>query len=411
MIVIVGAGPSGMMAAISASSAGCEVTLVEKNDSLGKKLLLTGGARCNLTNMCEAREMVGHFAKTGDFLRDAFKAFGNKELLAFFAARGLVTKIEENGRVFPVTNKARSVLDVLKKELDRLKVRILLKKGVKDVLLERGVVKGIICADGSIIESDKVILAAGGVSYKTTGSAGDGIRMAEKMGHKIVPLKPGLVPLILGETYPKGLQGLSLDARLTFKCLKSSFVSKRGALLFTGKGISGPITFDSEAKAIDWMTQGKKVSVYIDIVPGINPEELGALLACKLTASSGKIIKNILKEIIPAGLADIIPCVAKISSQKKAGQITVKERKTIVSVLKGLSFDVDRSGSFEEAQITVGGVSVKDIDPKTMASKKIKGLGFAGEMIDIAGDCGGFNLQAAFSTGYLAGTSNYFNAG
>ncbi|MGB2630290.1 MAG: NAD(P)/FAD-dependent oxidoreductase [Candidatus Omnitrophota bacterium] len=406
MIIIVGGGPAGMMAEISAASSENKVTLVEKNPSLGRKLLLTGGGRCNLTNKCGTEDLVDHFSKTGDFLRNAFKAFDNEDLVRFFAERGLNAKTEENGRVFPVTDKASSVLDVLRKELNGLKVKILLNKSIKEVLLGKDAVRGVSCADGSVIEAGKVVIAAGGLSYKATGSTGDGIKMAGKTGHRIVPVRPGLVSLDLAGNRPRALEGLSLNGvKLTFRSGKTKFVSDPGDLLFTRNGISGPVTLSSSARVVDWMGEGREVSVEIDIMPLVNAEGLSALLSRKLSSSPRKSLKNILREMVPVRLADILLDIAELHPEKKANQITAKERKQLAALLKGLRFDVSRSDSFEKAQVTRGGVSTKDIDPRTMESKKIKGLYFAGETIDVDGDCGGFNLQAAFSTGYLAGRS------
>ncbi|MGB2599668.1 MAG: NAD(P)/FAD-dependent oxidoreductase [Candidatus Omnitrophota bacterium] len=404
MIVIIGGGPAGMMAAISAASNQNEVTLIEKNEHLGRKLLLTGSGRCNLTNICESEDLIHHFSKTGSFLRDAFRAFDNNDLISFFANRGLKTKVEENGRVFPVTDKASSVLDLLEEELKKLKIKVLVNTSVKEVIVSQSVVKSVLCEDGTIIEAGKVIVAAGGLSYEATGSTGDGIRMAEKLGHTIVTLKPGLVALSLESTLPERLEGISLnDVKLIFKADKKKVTSEKGSIIFTKNGISGPIALSSSSRVVDWLNEGKKVSLEIDIMPMFDPKETEEMLIKKISESSGKGLKNILKEFMPARLSDLLLELSKIPQDKKASQLTSKERKSLIMLFKGLKFDVANTVSFEKAQITRGGVSVKEIDPKTMESKNVKGLYFAGEMIDIDGDCGGFNLQAAFSTGYLAG--------
>jgi predicted Rossmann fold flavoprotein len=406
MIIIIGGGPAGLMAAISAASNHNKVTLLEKNKHLGRKLLLTGGGRCNLTNICESEELIHHFSKTKSFLRDAFKAFDNNDLISFFAERGVRTKIEENGRVFPVTDKASSVLDLLEEELKKLKIKVLVNTSVKEILVSQGVVKSVLCEEGTIIEADKVIVATGGLSYEATGSTGDGIRMADKLGHTIVSLKPGLVALTLESPLIEGVEGVSLnDVKLVFRAGKKKMVSERGSIIFTKNGISGPITLSSSSKVVDWLNEGKKVSLEIDIMPMLDPKETKEMLIKKISGSSVKGVKNLLKEFVPIRFTDLLLELAKISQDKKANQLTSKERKDLIVLLKGLKFNVANTVSFEKAQITRGGVSVKDIDPKTMESKKVKGLYFAGEMIDVDGDCGGFNLQAAFSTGYLAGVS------
>ncbi len=406
MIVIIGGGPAGIMAAISAASDQNEVTLVEKNEHFGRKLLLTGGGRCNLTNICGPEDLIHHFSKTGSFLRDAFKAFDNNDLISFFAGRGLKTKVEENGRVFPVTDKASSVLGLLEEELKKLKIKVLVNTSVKEIIVSQSAVKGVLCEDGTIVEADKVIVAAGGLSYKATGSTGDGIRLAGKLGHKIVPLKPGLAALTLESTLPERLEGVSLnDVKLIFKAGKKKVASEKGSIIFTKNGISGPVTLSSSSKVADWLNEGKKVSIEIDIMPVLDPKATEEMLIKKISESSIKGLKNILKEFAPMRFTDILLELSKIPQDKKANQLTSKERKDLIMLLKGLKLDVINTVSFEKAQITRGGVSVKEIDPKTMGSKKVKGLYFAGETMDIDGDCGGFNLQAAFSTGYLAGLS------
>ena len=404
MIVIIGGGPAGIMAAINAASNRDEVVLIEKNEYLGRKLLLTGGGRCNLTNTCKSEDLTHHFSKTGSFLRDAFKAFNNEDLISFFADRGLMIKVEENGRVFPVTDKASSVLDVLDAELKKLKVKILVKTSVKKINVLQGAVKGVLCEDGTMLTADKVIIATGGLSYKMTGSTGDGIRLAEKLGHRIVSLKPGLVALALASTIPKRLEGVSLnDVKLIFRTGKKKISAEKGSIIFTKHGISGPTTLSLSSQVVDWINEGKKVSLEIDMMPMLDLNETEMTLARKMPKSGEKSLKNILREFVPIRVSEIFLELAKIPQRKKANQLTLKERRSVAILLKGLKFDVANSVSLKKAQITRGGVSTKDIDPKTMESKKIKGLYFAGEMIDIDGDCGGFNLQAAFSTGYLAG--------
>jgi len=393
-----------MMAAISAGSSGNEVTLIERNPSLGKKLLLTGGGRCNLTNACAPEDLVDHFSRTGNFLRDAFGAFNNADLIKFFLKNKLLTRTEEKNRVFPVTDKASSVLNVLEMKLRALKINVIFEKRVKDLICDKNVVKGVSCTDGSKIKADAVILTTGGVTYPATGSTGDGIKIAGLTGHGIVPLKPGLVSLDLSKEYPGSLEGLSLkEVKLTFRAGKTRSVSGPDDLMFTGRGISGPVTFFSSAKVIDWLDDNKEVFVDMDIVPATSSKDLESILLGKLSASSGKGIRNVLKEVVPVRFASFLLCVARILPEKKANQVTAGERKRLIKLLKELRFNVSGGGSFDKAQVTRGGVSVRDIDPRTMGSRKIKGLYFAGELIDVDGDCGGFNLQAAFSTGYLAG--------
>lgn len=405
MVIIVGGGPAGIMAAINAATLSDEVVLLEKNSSLGKKLLLTGNGRCNLTNIPrDSEKLTEHFSKTGKFLRDAFKVFDNKALISFFVKRGLNVKTEEKGRVFPITNSASSVLNVLVKELHSLDVKVLFGKKVKKILLENDTAVGAICEDGSVIKSGKIILATGGVSYKTTGSTGEGIKIAEKIGHRITPLRPGLVSLELDIKGLKNLEGTSLDnVKLIFRAKKVKKVSRIGDLVFTKTGISGPIVLSSSARVVDWIEEGEKVTVEIDIMPERSDKEVDNALLREIAGSPGKSVRNVLKKIVPVRLADFFLSIAGVYPEKKANQITIKERTRLAAIFKGVKINVLKNVSFEKAQVTRGGVSTKDIDPRTMESKKIKGLYFAGEMIDVDGECGGFNLQAAFSTGYLAG--------
>ena len=404
MVIIIGGGPAGMMAAISAASVGREVTLLEKNQHLGRKLLLTGGGRCNLTNTCELDDLIDHFSRTGSFLRDAFKSFDNNDLISFFTERGLEVKTEDNGRVFPVTDKASSVLDRLVEEMKKLKVKVLINTSVKEVATSGDRVKSVLCADGTFIETDKVLMATGGLSYSATGSTGDGLRVAESLGHKIVPTKPGLVSLSLESTIPSTVEGISLEGvKLIFKCGKEKISSAEGSIIFTKNGISGPVVLSSSGRVIDWLRDGKKVSLELDIIPRLDEKRAEEMLIEKLAELSSKTINNVLKEFVPSRFCDLLLKESGISQDKKANQVTSTERKSLLSLLKGLKFDVANTISFEKAQITRGGVSTKEINPKSMESKILKGLYFAGEVIDVDGDCGGFNLQAAFSTGYLAG--------
>ena len=406
MIIVIGGGPAGMMAAISAASAGGNVILAEKNPSTGRKLLLTGGGRCNITNACAPEDLTDHFTGTGDFLRNAFKLFDNAELLSFFSEGGLLTKTEDHGRIFPVTDKASSVLAVLDSEMEKQKVKVLRDTRVNEVLLDGDRVKGVQCDNGRVLAAERVIIATGGLSYEITGSTGDGMEMARRAGHHIVPARPGLVSLNVAQSATAALEGLTIDkAVLTSRADKKRAVSGPDGLLFTRTGISGPVTLSASAKVVDWLSEGEKVSVEIDLLPDMSREELDAELVRLFSTSPSRDAKNALRGLVPARLAGFLADAYDIPSNKRTDQITGEERKKLLSGLKALCFEICRDVSIKKAQITRGGVAVKEIDPRTMGSKKISGLYFAGETIDVDGDCGGFNLQAAFSTGYLAGLS------
>ncbi len=406
MIVIVGAGPAGMMAAIRAAELRANVTLIEKNPILGRKLLLSGKGRCNLTNACGLELFLQRFSKNGPFLRDAFKKFFNTELINFFQSKGLKLKIERQQRVFPVTDKSTSILEVLKKELQKNKVTVLCNISLKDIFTQNNKIKSVLFSDGRTVFADKLILATGGLSYKFTGSTGEGQELAKKLGHQIVAGKPGLVPLETRERYPKILEGLTLkNIRLKFSNTQTQIISEIGELLFTGFGISGPLVLSLSGKIVDWLAEKNPVFVEIDLKPALSTEQLNARLLRELKLNAKKNIKNALKSLMPLKLVDIFIEIAKIDPHKQASHLTQEERKIIISLLKALRLNIVRSLPLEEAMITRGGVSLKEINPRTMESRLIKGLYFAGEIIDIDADTGGFNLQAAFSTGYLAGES------
>lgn len=406
-IVVVGGGPSGMMAAIRAGQLRQRVTLVEKNSSLGRKLLLTGKGRCNLTNACDLDSFLERFPKNGQFLRDAFKNFFNQDLMDFFERQGLRLKTERQFRVFPVTDQSSSILEVLKKELSRNKVKILYNSQAGDIILENGKVKKLRLKGGTFVSCDAVILATGGVSYVSTGSTGDGFKIAEKLGHRITELKPGLIPLVTKEKYPKSLEGLTLkNIRLRFTDGKKKIVSDMGELLFTDFGVSGPLVLTLSGRIVDWLKVGKKIDLEIDLKPALSKEQIESRLLREVKASPKKTMKNLLKGLLPIRLVDILLGIAKCPADKIASHVTQEERKRLASLFKTLRFNISKARPMNMAMVTRGGVSLKNINPRTMESRIVKGLYFAGEVIDIDADTGGFNLQAAFSTGYLAGESS-----
>jgi len=405
-IVVIGAGPAGIMSAIRASELGQDVTIIEKNSILGKKLLLSGKGRCNLTNACDLKSFLSRFSKNGEFLRDAFKKFFNQDLVSFFQTRGLNLKTERQLRVFPVTDSSSSITTVLMKELEKNKVQVVYETEVCDLVIRDKVIKGVKIVDGGIIAADKVILATGGASYSFTGSTGDGIALARKFGHEIVPLRPGLVPLKIRESFPKILEGLVLkNIKLKFICESKDIETDVGELLFTSSGISGPLVLTYSGRIVDWLNQKKNVFVEIDLKPGLTSLQLEQRLLRDFKVNAKKIVKNSFKDILPIKLIDLFLKLLSIDPHKKVNQITQKERNALLGLLKGWRLEISSSISLEQGMVTRGGVSLKNINPRTMESRLIKGLYFCGEMIDVDADTGGFNLQAAFSTGYLAGES------
>jgi len=409
-IIVVGGGPAGMMAAIRAGQLGCDVTLIEKNPSLGKKLLLSGKGRCNLTNACELNSFLQRFSKNGQFLRDAFKKFFNTDLINFFEKRGLKLKVERQLRVFPVSDRSTSVLQVLKKELAKNKVKIICEARVSDIFVEDNRIKGLLFSDRRRVTTEKLILATGGISFSFTGSTGEGIAMARKLGHDISPLWPGLVALETKQKYPRTMQGLGLkNIRITFFTGKKQITSEIGELLFTDFGISGPLVLTLSGRVVDWLNDGAHVYSEVDLKPALTKEQLDARLLREFKSNPKKTLKNTLKNLLPRKLIDIFIEILNINPMRKVSQISKAERERLISLLKAFRLDIAKARPIEEAMVTRGGVSLKDIDPRTMESRLVKGLYFAGEMIDIAADTGGFNLQAAFSTGYLAGESAALN--
>ena len=395
-----------MMAAIRAAELGKEVTLLEKKPSPANKMLLSGKGRCNLTNACDLNSFLERFPSNGQFLRDAFKKFFNQELMKFFEDRGLKLKVERQLRVFPVTDRSSNILEVLKKELYKFHVELVTKVAVKDLILEDKAVKGVFLENGAQLYADKVILATGGVSYAFTGSTGDGIEIARRHGHRVVPLRPGLVPLVAKEDFVKRLEGLSLEnIRLNFSEGKKEILSEVGDLLFTASGISGPLVVTLSGKIADWLAAGKKVCVEIDLKPGLTKEQLDARFLREFKSTPKRTLKNVIREVLPIRLIDVFIELLKISPEKTVSHITQEERQSMVFMLKGFRLEIVGTRPIEEAMVTRGGVSVKDVNPRTMESRLVKGLYFAGEIIDVDADTGGFNLQAAFSTGYLAGES------
>ena len=420
-IVVVGAGPAGLMAAIRAASLKQDVTLIEKNPTLGKKLLLCGKGRCNLTNACDLDSFLKRFSKNGQFLRDAFKLFFNLDLMNFFEKRGLKLKIERQRRVFPLADRSEGILGVLEKELKDNKVKILYKTRMRDIFIQDNKVKGLLLEGGRTIPADRLILATGGISWGFTGSTGEGLELARKLGHVIVLPRAGLVPLETRQKYP--LEGLTLkNIRIKFSDGQREIVSEIGELLFTDFGISGPLVLTLSGQIIDWLNEneprpslkynrtlnegrGKSVWAEIDLKPALSREQLNARFLREFKLNSKKTLKNTLKDLMPQRLIGVLIEIANIKPDKQASQITKEEHETLISLLKSFKLNIAKARPIEEAMVTRGGVSLKDINPKTMESRRIKGLYFAGEMIDVDADSGGFNLQAAFSTGYLAGES------
>ena len=403
-VIVVGGGASGMMAAGRAAECGADVLLLEKTPRLGNKLRLTGKGRCNLTNEAELPEFIAHFGETGHFLYGAFSRFFVQDLVSFFNERGVPTVVERGRRVFPVSNDARQVVAALEGYLVVNGVEIQRKWPVGHLLIERGQIFGV-QVRGHAVRSASVILATGGASYPRTGSSGDGYRLAAEVGHHVVPIRPALVPLVTKEQWVCALQGLSLrNVRVTLLLDGEQIGQEFGEILFTHFGVSGPIILTLSKKAVDALAKGR-VSLSINLKPALTAEELDRRLQQELEVHGRRQLRNLLAELLPGKMIDVFITLLGIPADKLAHRVTAAERKHIMALLQDLRVTITGSRSLDEAIVTAGGVDTAEINPRTMESKLIKGLFFCGEVIDVDADTGGYNLQAAFSTGYLAGES------
>jgi len=402
-VVVIGAGPAGLMAAGRAAERGLDVILAEKNDRVGKKILISGKGRCNITNSTDIEGLIENVPGNGNFLYSAFYTFSNQDLIDFLEGYGLKTKVERGGRVFPESDKSSDVVDVLLKFIKKTGVRLMLNTAVKDIITEDNCVRGVVTEDGKAMECDSVIIATGGASYPGTGSTGDGYRMAEKLGHTIVDLKPSLVPLLAKQEWVKELQGLSLkNVEITVKSKSGrKLYTDFGEMLFTHFGVSGPVILSASRHLLDY--DYKDVKLIIDLKPALTEEKLDARLQRDFEKYSRKQFKNSLDELLPQKLIPVIVDLSGIPSDKFVNQITRDERRSLVRLLKNLEIEIVGSRPLKEAIVTAGGVSTDEINPSTMESKLIKGLFFAGEVIDVDAYTGGFNMTIAFSTGHLAG--------
>lgn len=403
-VIIVGAGAAGLMASVIASKNN-DVILLEQNDILGKKLRITGKGRCNLTNNCSVDDFLKNVINNDKFLYSSVSKFSPQDAISFFEKNGLKLKTERGNRVFPVSDKAQDVVDTFKKVLKRNNCKIIRKK-IKDLLVENSICVGVLCESGKIISADAVILATGGISYPSTGSTGDGFKFAEKLGHTIKPLKPSLVPLECEQDFCRELQGLTLK-NVAIKVFENSRNKKIyedfGEMLFTHFGVSGPVILSASCH-LENIYKGK-YSIKIDLKPALDDKELDRRILKDFEKYSNKNFINSLSDLLPKKLIPIIVKLSGIDANLKCHQITKVMRANLVYNLKNLNLDILSCRPIKEAIVTSGGISTSEINPKTMESKLIKNLFFAGEMIDVDAYTGGFNLQIAFSTGFAAGNS------
>ena len=409
-ILVIGAGPAGMMAAIRAAENGAEVTLLEKMKRPGRKMMITGKGRCNITNAADIPEIIRNIHGNGAFLNSSMRAFDNRDVMDFFAEQGVPVKVERGNRVFPVSDKAQDVVDATVHRLHELGVRIELEMPVTDILLQEGHVAGVRTKSGAHYKADAVILAVGGASYPGTGSTGDGYAMAKKLGHTIVPLQPSLVPLETEEDWVKDVQGLSLrNVRATLLADGGKVQEMFGEMMFTHFGVTGPIILSMSRQAAKCLADGKFVELELNLKPALTPEKLDARVQRDFEQYIRKSLKNGLMDLLPHKLIEPVLDCAYLDPEKPVHQVTAEERHRLVETLQHLTLTITKTRPLAEAIVTAGGVSVREINPKTMGSKLVPGLYFAGEVVDVDAYTGGYNLQAAFSMGNAAGCWSVWN--
>lgn len=409
-VLIVGGGAAGMMAAIAAAGNGHEVHVYEKNEKLGKKLFITGKGRCNLTNACDMDTLFASVVSNPKFLYSAFYGFTNEQTMAFFENLGLRLKVERGNRVFPVSDHSSDVIRVLEKEMERIGVQVHLHSKVKEVLTAENVFSGILLGNGKKTQGDACVIATGGLSYPSTGSTGDGYRFAETLGHKLAEPSPSLVPMEVKEWYAKELQGLSLrNVTATVYDGKKKLYEEFGEMLFTHYGVSGPIILSASSavgkKLGTKKGQEKELVLKLDLKPALTMEQLDQRVLRDFEEQKNKQFKNAVDKLFPAKLKPVMIELSGISPEKKVNEISKEERRRFVELIKNFQMTLTGLRGFQEAIITRGGVSVKDVDPGTMESRHVKNLYFAGEVLDLDAVTGGFNLQIAWSTGYAAGNA------
>ena len=406
-VYIIGGGASGMIAAISAARCGHNVILLEKNEKLGKKIYITGKGRCNLTNACDRDTFFDNVMSNPKFLYRAYNQLSTYDVVEFFEQLGLRTKVERGNRVFPLSDKSSDVISVLRNELVRLGVSIRYKFEVSDIITKEGSFHGIkLVNSDEILYSDAVIVATGGLSYPLTGSTGDGYKFAKKLGHTITDLSPSLVSLYVSEVYVKELMGLSLkNISISVKSGQKEIYKDFGELLFTHFGVSGPVILSASRHIIPYINHKDAVTLSIDLKPALTNQQLDARVLRDFEEFKNKQFKNSLTHLLPNKLIDVIIPLSSINPEKQVNSITKEERLRLVELLKNLTFNITRLASYDQAVITKGGISTKEINPSTMESKIIKNMYFVGEILDLDALTGGFNLQIAWSTGYLAGKS------
>jgi len=402
--IIIGAGPAGLICAGRAAERGRKVLLLEKNSYAGAKLLISGKGRCNLTNAGDIDKFLEEFSRTGVFLRNAFSIFFNKELCAFFEKLGVKLKTERGGRIFPASDRSQDILNALFKYLKMNHAAIKFNTEVEGVLIKDGLIE--VVTRSEKYYAKKVVICTGGLSYSATGCNGFGFRASKKLKHNVIGLKPGLVGLVTKEGMPKRLQGLSLDnVEILLMSKEKSYEKRFGDMIFTHYGVSGPIILDLSNAAYDLLKEGKAVSISINLKPALNFEKLDHRFLREIEANPNKTLKNIFVELLPRRLIIEFLKYCNVGENIKANQLTKEIRHRLIKGLFDFRFSIIKARGIEEAIVTRGGVDTKEINPKTMESRIVKNIYFAGEVIDVDAKTGGYNMQAAFSTGFVCGDS------
>ena len=404
-VIVIGGGPAGMMAAYAASCQGHQVTLLEQNEKLGKKLFITGKGRCNITNASDMDHLFANVMSNRKFLYSAFYTFDNEQVISFFEEQGLHTKVERGNRVFPVSDHSSDVIAALSRALREKHVEIMLHTKVEKLLVQDACVYGVMLSGGKRIEADAVIVATGGISYPSSGATGDGYRMALESGHHLVESTPSLVPFETKEAWVKELQGLSLrNVTVSIYKEKKKLYEDFGEMLFTHFGVSGPLIL-SASGMIKASLFSQELSLYIDLKPALDREQLDKRILREFDAAMNKQFKNVIGALLPTKMIPVVIELSGIDPDKKVNEVSREERQHLVQLLKKFPLTVTGLRGWNEAIITKGGVSVKDVNPSTMESKLVSHLYFCGEVLDLDALTGGYNLQIAWSTGYLAGIS------
>ena len=405
-VIVIGGGAAGLMAGYAAGICGHQVTILEKNEKLGKKIYITGKGRCNFTNACDTEDFFKNVVSNPKFLYSALYTFSPDSMIGFVESQGIPTKVERGNRAFPESDHASDITKALEKAIKEYGVNVRLRTEVKDILIEDNKVIGVKLSDGSIINCDNVILCTGGLSYQTTGSTGDGLKWARKLGLKVTECRPALVPLNCKESYIPEMQGLALkNVNLTIKDGKKKLYDSFGEMLFTHFGVSGPLVLSASSIIGKRLQETGELQALVDLKPALSVDELSNRVLRDFNDNMNKHLSSVLRGLLPSSMVPVFIELMDFDDSRQINSITKEERANLIALLKAFPFTITGLREYKEAIITQGGISVKEVDPSTMKCKNIEGLSFAGEVLDLDAFTGGFNLQIAWSTGYLAGLS------